>query len=97
MFIYKTIIFDLHGVIVESEKLCDGVNDLLDKLKNEGYTLCICTNENEQYTDYILKAFDIAQYFVVIKSKIEGLTKSQRIKQILDECACFSAIIVKCR
>lgn len=94
MLIYKTIIFDLDGVIVEKGKLYHGVKDLLKNMKNQGYKLCICTNENKQYTYEVLKTFDIAEYFVAIKSKTEGITKSQLIKQILDECACCSAIIV---
>lgn len=81
-------------LISKSAKLYEGVKDMLDSLKKEGYTLCICTNGSRQYVDNILNTFRISQYFSIIKSRIEGLKKFQLIKQILDESTSCSAIIV---
>lgn len=80
--------------LVQSGKLYDGVVDILYKLKKAGYTLCICTNGSDIYANRILNNFVIEDKFSIIKSRVEGLTKSQQIKQILDETECCSAIVV---
>ena len=81
-------------LLVQSGKLYDGVVDILDKLKKAGYTLCICTNGSDIYANRILNNFVIEDKFSIIKSRVEGLTKSQQIKQILDESESCSAIVV---
>lgn len=80
--------------ITSSGKLYDGVKDMLDRLRKEGYTLCVCSNGSREYVDKILNTFAINKYFKIIKSRIERLKKHQLIKQILDENACCSAIVV---
>ncbi|MGH4122466.1 MAG: HAD-IIIC family phosphatase [Clostridium sp.] len=77
-----------------SAQLYEDVKNMLDNLKKEGYILCICTNGSNHYVNNILKTFGISNYFTIIKSRREGLTKGQLIKQILDESACCSAIVV---
>jgi len=91
MYNYKTIIFDLDGI------LYDGTINMLHNLKKENYTLCICTNCSKEYIEEILDTFDIRKYFTIIKSKVQGLTKAQLIKQTLDESSSCSAIIVGSR
>lgn len=81
-------------LIKKSGELYEGILNMLDHLYNEGFSLCICTNSSIQYTDNILNTFGIAKYFSIIKTWKEGLIKSQLIKQILDESACCSAIVV---
>ncbi|WP_346962155.1 HAD hydrolase-like protein [Clostridium sp.] len=81
-------------LIAKSSQLYEGVKTMLSNLKNEGYTLGLCTNGSREYMNKILSHFDIAEYFQIKKSRVEGLEKSQIIKQILDECASCSAIIV---
>lgn len=102
MYTYKTVVFDLDGTLFKTDtifvaavhQLYDGVKDMLALLKNDGYTLGLCTNGSEEYAKRILKHFDINQYFDIIKHRIDGLEKFQLIKQILDENACCSAIVV---
>lgn len=81
-------------LLSQKGSLYDGTIDMLDKLKNDGYTLCICSNGSSHHVDNVLKAFGLTERFTVIKCRAEGLSKSQLIKQILDEMACCSAIIV---
>lgn len=77
-----------------SLKLYEGAKNMLDNLKKEGYTLCICSNSNKQYVSNMLDTFGISQYFTSVKTRIKGLKKYQIIKQILDENGSCSAIIV---
>jgi phosphoglycolate phosphatase len=81
-------------LLVESGMLYDGVVEILDNLKEDGYTLCICTNGSENYVNRILNNFRLENKFSIIKSRVEGLTKAQQIKQILDENGCCSAVVV---
>ncbi|WP_066498145.1 GNAT family N-acetyltransferase [Abyssisolibacter fermentans] len=81
-------------LLIESGMLYDGVAEMLNKLKETGYTLCICTNGSEIYANKILKNFGLTNKFSIIKSEVEGLSKEQQIKQILDESRCCSAIVV---
>lgn len=95
MFQCNTIIFtQLNGVLWESEELIKSVINLLDRLNHNLYTLCICTNEKPKYIDYVLRKYEIEKYFTLIKFSNEYYTKTQCIKQILDECSCCSAIII---
>ncbi|WP_192930249.1 GNAT family N-acetyltransferase [Alkaliphilus pronyensis] len=81
-------------LLVQSGKLYEGVIKMLNKLKNADYTLCICTNGSDIYTNRILSNFAIKDKFSIIKSRIDGLTKSQHIIQILDETESCNAIVV---
>ncbi|GKX68147.1 HAD hydrolase-like protein [Inconstantimicrobium mannanitabidum] len=81
-------------LIVKSSQLYEGVKEMLSTLKNEGYTLGICTNGSREYMSKILSHFNIEEYFEIKKSRVEGLKKFQIIKQILDENASCSAIVV---
>lgn len=75
-------------------KLYEGVIELLDRLYSDGYTLSICSNGSRQYVDLVLNAFQIQDKFKCVKARIEGLSKSQLIKQIMDETKCCNPIIV---
>lgn len=86
-----------NSFLLGKAKMNDEVIDMFDNLKRDGYKLCICSNNNCEYVNRILNAFEIADRFSVIKCRIEGLCKSQLIKQILDESACCSAIVVSDR
>lgn len=81
-------------IIPKLGKLYDGIEDTLEKLRADGYKLCICSNGSRQYLDNILDTFRIKDKFSLVKSRIEGITKSQLIKQILDDNKCCSAIVV---
>jgi ribosomal protein S18 acetylase RimI-like enzyme len=91
---HKIIIFTELDVLLESEKLITGVTDLLDRLKQDLYTLCICTEEMPQYINKTLRKYGIEKYFTLVKFSDDYSTKTQCIKHILDECCCCSAIVV---
>lgn len=81
-------------LIPQKGMLYEGVIELIDKLINDGYTLCICSNGSPQYIDYVLCNFKIKDKFTIIKPRDEEFPKPQLIKQILDEMCCSSSIIV---
>lgn len=81
-------------LINKSAQLYEGVKKMLSDLQNEGYTLGIYTNGSSEYMNKILSHFNIEEYFQIKKPRVEGLEKFQIIKQILDENAICSAIIV---
>lgn len=81
-------------VMAAAARLYDGVRDMLDSLRSDGYTLCICSNGSKAYVDKVLNVFGIHECFKIIKSRIEGFSKHQLINQILEESACSSAIVV---
>ncbi len=104
MYTYKAIIFDMDGTLFKTDtvyadsirEVCEAreVAGLLDKLKEEGYTLCICSNASRQHIDNVLRTFGLTDRFAIIKSRVEWLKKYQLIKQILDESMSCSAIVV---
>ena len=80
--------------MAERGRLYEGTADMLERLRAEGYRLCICSNGSEPHVEAVLKNFDLRQLFAVVKTRIEGLSKAQLIKQILDEVSCCNAVIV---
>lgn len=81
-------------IITQTGILYEGIGEVLEKLKSDGYRLCICSNGSLQYIDNVLTTFGIKDKFTIIKSRVEGFSKSQLIKQILDESEYCSAIVV---
>ena len=59
----KCIIFDLDYTLYNynTEKLYDGIQDLLYALKNEGYIIALASYN--AHAEYILKKYDIYKYF----------------------------------
>jgi phosphoglycolate phosphatase len=82
------------GNITERGRLYAGVTEMLDNFKAQGYSLCICSNGSSQYVENVLQSFGIRDYFNIIKSRIEGVSKAQLIKEILEETQSPSAIVV---
>ncbi len=82
------------NALLSHGKLYEGVIDILDRLLEEDMTLCICSNGRSEYVHTVLSTFGIKEYFSVIKPRVEGLNKSQLIKQILDETMSSSAMVV---
>ncbi len=81
-------------LIETSAELYFGIRETIISLSHEGYNLCICTNGSKAYLNKILNRFNLAHYFHLKKSRIEGLDKYQLIKQIIEENATCSAIVV---
>jgi phosphoglycolate phosphatase len=59
--------------------LYTGVEELLEKLKRNGYLLCICSNGNEEYITDICQKFNFNRYFSDIWYQREGISKSQAV------------------
>ena len=74
--------------------LYDSTAEMLAKLKEEGYRLCICSNGSGQHVHSVLNAFGLIESFEIIKSRVEGVSKAQLIKQILEESRSTRAIMV---
>jgi RimJ/RimL family protein N-acetyltransferase len=99
MYIYKTIIFDFDSTLFKADTITKSqldveVINMLDDLKNDYYTLCICSNKSSEYVSNILDQFKMKYLFQIVKARVEGLERYQLIKQILDENTSCSAIIV---
>lgn len=80
--------------ILRLGSLYKGVREMLNNLREEGFTLCICSYGSREYVDIVLECFGLQGYFSIVKSRVEGLNKSQLIKQILEETMSSSAIVV---
>lgn len=67
--------------------LYNGITDLLQKLYDNGFKLCVATSKPEVYTEKILSHFDIRKYFdVVVGSDFEGklCKKSDIIAKVIE-------------
>lgn len=71
-----------------------GAREMLNTLKERGYNLCLCSYGSGEYVDNVLSSFELKDYFTVVKSRVEGLSKSQLIKQIQDETSSSTAVVV---
>ncbi len=80
--------------ITQQGKLYDQTTEMLSKLREEGYQLCICSNASVQHVEKVLAHFGHRDKFEIVKTRVEGLSKSQLIKQIMDELPCSKAIMV---
>lgn len=68
-------------------EILDGIPEMLEKLKNEGKTLCLATSKPKLYADKIIDLFDIAKYFdVSVGAELDGSVceKNQIIGKVLD-------------
>lgn len=64
----------------------EGMTELLEELKENGFKLAVATYKREDYTLKLLDALDVAKYFDIIKgSDMEGkLTKADIVKFCID-------------
>ncbi|MCX7708779.1 MAG: HAD family hydrolase [Clostridia bacterium] len=65
--------------IAASGKLYPGVTDFLKRLQNKGYTLCICSNGNEEYVTAICNKFGFNSVFQDIWFERKGITKKEAV------------------
>lgn len=74
-----------------------GIPEMLQALKQQGYTLCVATSKPEPQAIDILTHFELAQYFDYIcgasldKSRI---TKEQVLQYLLDKCGSCNAPVM---
>lgn len=90
--LHKTIIFNLESIVCKAFN--EQIMELLKELKLKGFKLCVYTDKNRECSDKILNAEEFKDLFLIKKSNDGGYTKAQLIRQILDESASCSAIII---
>jgi phosphoglycolate phosphatase len=81
-------------LIAERGKLYEGVGELLGTLKQEGFTLAICSNGSRNYVQTVLAACKISEYFKHIKSRDSASNKSEMIHDLLHEVQPALAVAV---
>ena len=65
-------------------RVFDGVAEMLKKLKDKGYRLCIATSKLESYASAMLERLDIKKYFeIVIGSNLSGTISSK--EEVIEE------------
>lgn len=86
---WNTVLFDLDGTLSDSapgitrcvqyasekelNSLYPGIPELLQQLRNENFTIALCSSKPEEFCIQILESFHIAQYFdLVCGSDMEG-------------------------
>jgi len=98
----KKIIEKLKKDIIKFEKeevekygqLYEGVLEGVNRLKNLGFTLCICSNGNEEYIKQISCKFNFYELFEEISFSDTKFSKSQRVKRIKDKFKAGNFIMV---
>lgn len=73
------IIFFEDQYIKAYGRLYEGATELIEHLKTDGYTLCICSNGNEEYVMGIADKFSLHDLFEEIWYSRDGITKSQAV------------------
>ena len=63
-------------------KVYDGVEEMLRKLKSKGKFLCIATSKPEEFTLKILKHFDLLEYFDYVAAATFDSTRNTKDKVI---------------
>lgn len=67
-------------------KVFDGIIEVLDYLKNNGYKIAMVTGKGKGSADITLKYLGIANYFEFVELGSEdGLVKAERIRKILSK------------
>ncbi len=72
----------------------DGVVPLLEYLVDHGFELAICSNGGDTYIDLVLKSCAVRKHFSHIRGFEDGITKSEQVGSLLQECQPTYAIMV---
>lgn len=80
--------------IIEHGQLYEGTYEFLVNLKKKGFTLCICSNGNEEYVKSIAKKFNFYELFSDIWYEKKGISKDQAVKILKDKYNVDSFIMV---
>ncbi len=81
-------------MISEKGKLYSKVKDMLEELEELGYTLAICSNGSTEYIDLVLSTCKIKHFFKYIKGRSMTQSKSEVLRDIINECEPDFAIVV---
>lgn len=71
-------------LVKEKGRLFCGVEDLLKSLASNGIPMAICGMGSKEYIETVLDRCNIKHYFKYICHRVEGLTKSQVLKKLLE-------------
>jgi len=74
--------------------LYEGVRTSLERLKECGHELAICSNGRYDYIEKVLETTSIDEYFSSIKSYTEGKSKEDLIRELLSEYQVEEAVMV---
>lgn len=80
--------------IYESGEFYDGAIEMLKNLKAQNFTLCICSNGNEEYITDISNAFGLYEIFDHIWYEKKGFSKSDAVKILLEKYNASEFIMV---
>jgi phosphoglycolate phosphatase len=80
--------------IKKSGKLYDGIENLLQTLITQGYTLAIVSNGSEQYINCVLETCNIINMFPYIRGRKPDKSKTDNIKELLLETKADWAAVV---
>jgi len=79
-------IYELEKEAIEAHgSLYNGAAEMLEALKDSGFTLAVCTHAGIAYTKDVLGAFDALKYFAHFKTADEGKSKAEQIRDLLRE------------
>ncbi len=81
-------------LVKESGVLYDGIVEMLDGLKDDGYKLAVCSNGRKVYVDAVLKSCGIFDRFEIVRGKEEEKEKTHVLSEILEEIDPEYAIFV---
>jgi len=75
----KDVINNESIAIPKTGEFYDGALDMLMRLKEQGFTLCICSNGNMEYVTDIANAFGLNDIFDEIWYEKSGISKSDAV------------------
>jgi len=71
--------------IPKTGEFYDGAIEMLKRLKDKGYLLCICSNGNKEYIVDIANAFGLNDIFNEIWYERSGISKSDAVKTLVQK------------
>lgn len=71
--------------IPKTGEFYDGAIEMLKRLKNKGYMLCICSNGNKEYVVDIADAFGLNDIFDEIWYEKSGISKSDAVEVLVQK------------
>ncbi len=80
--------------IASSGELYNGVFEMLSRLKDKGYTLCICSNGLKDYIDAILGKFRLRALFDMVHFYTEDITKVEGVGIIKERFGAKTFVLV---
>jgi phosphoglycolate phosphatase len=82
------------GVLASQGVLYDGTLDMLDTLRDDGFTLAVCTHAGTAYATEVLGHFGILDKLAYLKTADEGLPKSEQVRWLIEASGAEFAVMV---